>query len=221
MRLVISDTHVGDDRADKNLSSLFKTIETYASPDSHLILNGDIFDLASCLSMDSRHMEFMDVARKHNKITYIQGNHDWIIKGFGDILSRDIDFEIEFKETINDHKFRIIHGHQYDFVANWLPKINRFIIKTNHILKRFTNIDFQFLLRSTKIGKWMLSRQEKRILKKEKWADIIVAGHTHRPKVIEANGKKYINTGDWVERENRAYLLIDNDGKFELNILGK
>jgi UDP-2,3-diacylglucosamine pyrophosphatase LpxH len=60
-----------------------------------------------------------------------------------------------------------------------------------------------------------LAHQEKRIAKRERWADVIVAGHTHRPVVARYKGKTYVNTGDWVERANRAYLLIDDDGEFE------
>ena len=220
-RLVISDTHIGDARGDRNLVSLFKVMEQHAGPDSHLILNGDIFDLASCLSMDSRHREFMEIARTHGKVTYIQGNHDWMIKGMGEVLSRDIDFATELRFEAGGKKFRILHGHQYDFLANYMPRTNRFIIRLNHVLMRLTNIDFQVVLRMTDTGKWLLARQEKRLIKKEKWADVIVAGHTHRPTVAQFKQRIYVNTGDWVERKNRAYLLIEENGDFELNSLGE
>lgn len=217
MRLIISDTHIGDDRGDRHLGALLRVVEHYASPSSHLILNGDIFDLASCLSMDSRHREFIDAARLHGKVTYIEGNHDWIIKGFGEVLSRDIGFADELCFEAGGQKFRVLHGHQYDFVANWMPRTNRFLIRFNHLLRRLVAVDLQFALRTTNIGRWMLTRQERRLARREKWADVIVAGHTHRPTVARYRQKTYINTGDWVERQNRAYLLISDNGGFELH----
>jgi UDP-2,3-diacylglucosamine pyrophosphatase LpxH len=218
--LVISDTHIGDDRSDRNLASLLKLVESHASQDSHLVLNGDIFDLASCLSMDSRHKEFINAARQHGKVTYLEGNHDWIIRGLGEVLSKDIEFADELRFEAGGRKFRILHGHQFDLVANRLPRANRFIIRLNHFLRRLTDIDFQFILRATDMGRWMLGRQEKRMIKKEKWADIVVAGHTHRPRIAHFRRRTYINTGDWIERPNRAYLTIREDGDFDLRLLG-
>jgi UDP-2,3-diacylglucosamine pyrophosphatase LpxH len=171
--------------------------------------------------MDSRHKEFIDVARLYGQVTYIQGNHDWMIKGMGEVLSRDISFAEELRLETGGRKFRILHGHQYDFLANHMPRTNRFLIHLNHFLRRLTDVDLQFVLRATEIGKWMLARQEKRLIKKEKWADIVVTGHTHRPKVARFKNRTYINTGDWVERRNRAYLVIGRDGEFELSLLGE
>jgi len=221
VHMVVSDTHIGDDRGDRNLPSLFKVVEKYAVPDSHLILNGDIFDLAAKMRLDERHKEFMDVARRHGRITYIQGNHDWIIKCFGDVLSNDMRFANELKMESGGTKFRIIHGHQYDFVANRMPKANRAVIKINHWVRRFTTVDLQLILRTTKMGKRLLEKQEKRLARREKWADVIVAGHTHRPKAERIGDKTYVNTGDWVERDNRAFLLIEDDGSFELHRLDR
>lgn len=218
-RLILSDTHIGDDRGDRNLASLFKVIEQSAAPDSHLILNGDIFDLASCLSMDSRHVEFIEAARLHGHVTYIQGNHDWIIKGFGDVLSKDIEFLSELRFEVGGRKFRVLHGHQYDFVANRLPRLNRFIIRLNHTIHRLSGADLQIVLRDTAIGKWMLRRQEQRLIRKEKWADVVIAGHTHNPSVTQCGKKLYINTGDWVERPNRSYAVVEEDGSVELRRL--
>jgi UDP-2,3-diacylglucosamine hydrolase len=216
MRLVISDTHIGDDRGDRHLGALFRVIEHHAAPDSHLILNGDIFDLASRMSMDGRHREFIEVARRHGRVTYIEGNHDWIIKEFGEVLSRDIKFANELRFKAGGRKFRVLHGHQYDFVANYMPRTNRLMIKINHLVRRFTDVDLQKVLRRTGISRWLLAHQEKRIARRERWADVIVAGHTHRPVIAHYKQKTYVNTGDWVERPNRAYLLIDDGGEFEL-----
>jgi UDP-2,3-diacylglucosamine pyrophosphatase LpxH len=80
-------------------------------------------------------------------------------------------------------------------------------------------IDLQMCLRTTRLGKRILQKQEDRIARYGDWAHVVVAGHTHRPAVREVGDRTYINTGDWLERTHRSFLRIDDDGEFELTTL--
>jgi len=214
--IVVSDLHIGDNRVDRNLSSLFRTIEDLAATDSHLVLNGDIFDFAFSMSFDSRHREFISIVRKYGQVTCIQGNHDWIFVGLGRAFAPKFVFCPELKLIIGGRKFQILHGHQSDLVSNSLPWLNRLLIRLNHRISSIFGIDLQMKLRGTKYGQRILEKQEDRIVKRGDWAEIVVAGHTHRPAVRQVGYRTYVNTGDWVERAHRSYLLIQNDGSFEL-----
>jgi len=219
MIVVVSDLHIGDNRVDGNLSSLFGTIERLAAPDSHLVLNGDTFDLAVLPCFDSRHREFISVARKHGRITYIKGNHDWLVDGLDDALAPNTLFCHEFEETLGGRRFRFLHGHQSDFISNRLPRLNRIMIRANHWIADTLGIDLQMRLRATGIGQRTLERQENRIAENSPGAHVVVAGHTHRPGIRLVGGRMYVNTGDWMERRHCSYLLIRNDGTFELTTL--
>lgn len=220
MIAVVSDLHIGDSRADGNLPSLFRTVEGLASPDSHLVVNGDAFDLALSMSMDGRHREFASVAGRHGRVTLVQGNHDWCLGKVGRTLFPSALFCRELALVVGGRGFRFLHGHQSDFVSNRLPWLNRLMIRLNHWFAGSTGIDLQRKLRATRLGQRILERQENRIVADGDWAEVVVAGHTHRPSVRRVGGRTYINTGDWVESAHRACLLVQDDGAFELAMLG-
>lgn len=218
--IVVSDLHIGDSRADANLPLLLRTIDDLAAPDSHLVLNGDTFDLAVCFSLDGRHQEFISVARKHGMVTCVQGNHDWILGGLGRSFKPGLVCCQEMDMVVHGRTFRILHGHQSDFISNRLPRLNRMMICLNHWIASATGLDLQMKLRATWMGRKMLDKQESRILSDNPQVDVLVAGHTHRPGIRQVGNQTYINTGDWIERSHCSYLLLREDGTFELVTLG-
>lgn len=220
MHIVISDTHIGDNRVDVSLNSLLRLIEDTAAPDSHLILNGDIFDLVVQPTPDSRHGEFIAAARKHGRVTYIGGNHDWTVTGLGSMLAPTVVFRKEWAEVLGGKKFHFLHGHQMDRVALLLPRTSRVVIRLNHWLIKHFRFDYQKIYRDSRFGKWNLRRLEDRLTRQvSPWADVLVAGHTHEPGIHMVDGRLYVNTGDWSDPKHRAYLLIDDDGTHEFRLL--
>lgn len=221
MHIVISDTHIGDCRVDANLNSLLHLVEDTAAPDSHLILNGDIFDLIVAPTPDSRHAEFVTAARKHGRITYVGGNHDWPVTGLGSILEPIVTIRKEWAEVLGGKKFHFLHGHQVDKVAKLLPGTSRAFIRMNHWLIKHFKFDYQKVYRDSRIGKWNLRRLEDRLARQiSPWADVVVAGHTHEPGIHMVDGRLYVNTGDWSDPKHRACLLLADDGTYEFKMIG-
>jgi len=217
MYLILSDTHIGDRHSNKYLPSLFSLLDEYSQRDNcHLILNGDILDLAKTLKFDERHRLFFSLVSRFHQITYIEGNHDWFVSGLRDVIPH-ISFKKELLLHLNNKIVRVIHGHQTDFWSYRLSKITRFLIRLNRWFYDLTNIDAQHYVRKTRlVQKFLLERQEKKLIRKENIANVLIAGHTHRPCVREEYNTLYYNTGDWVEADHRGYVVIDDQNRIEL-----
>ena len=215
MWLILSDIHIGDKHSDKQLPKLFDLLEEYSNKNYTLILNGDIFDFAKNLAFDKRHRTFLSLIQKYENIIYIEGNHDWFVSGLKNIFPK-IEFKKELLLKLGNKIIKIIHGHQTDNFVMKMPKINRFLVKLNSWIYDIFKIDIQHYARNTKIvQKFMLEKQETKLIKLEKIANILIAGHTHRPYFKKKYGIEYYNTGDWVENSHCAYVLIENN-KIEL-----
>lgn len=217
MYLIISDLHIGDRHSNRFLPSLFSLLEKYSQEKNCcLILNGDAIDLAKTLEFDERHRMFFKIIKKFNEIVYIEGNHDWFMAGLKDAIP-GISFKKEVLLHLDNKIIRVIHGHQTDFWVSKFPKFNRFLIRINRWIYNFINIDVQHLIRKTwLVQKFLLERQEKSLIREEYVANVLIAGHTHRPCVKEYDGILYYNTGDWVEADHRAFVVIDDQNKIEL-----
>lgn len=216
MWFVISDTHIGDRQANKFLPKLFDLLEDFSNPDITLVLNGDIFDLAKSLSFDERHRTFLNLIKGFKETIYIVGNHDWCMCGLKDALP-NITFKPEHRLRLNHHIIRLTHGHQSDRCVINFPRFNRFLIRLNSWIYDQINFDIQHKFRHTwLVQKFLLEKQENRLMRAEKTANIIIAGHTHRPCVRERYGVKYYNTGDWVEDGHAAYVTIQETGEIKL-----
>lgn len=216
MFVIISDTHIGDRQANKHLPKLFALLENLSAQDVTLILNGDTFDLAKSLSFDERHRTFLSLTRGFKETIYIAGNHDWFMAGLRDSLP-NITFKTEHRLKINHQIIRITHGHQTDRSVIYLPRFTRFLIRLNSWIYDLSGFDVQHALRHTwLVQKLLLEQQENRLMRAEKTANIIIAGHTHRPCTREKYGVYYYNTGDWVETDHAAYVTIDDNGRIDL-----
>ena len=216
MWLIISDTHVGDRQANRNLPSLLNLLEDFSKKDCILVINGDAFDFSKFLGFDERHRAFIAAVQKFKNIIYIEGNNDWFISGLSDVLPH-ICFKKELILRLNHNIIKIEHGHQTDTAVMRYPGLARTFTRINRWIYQFTGIDVQHWLRKTWIvQKFLLQRQEKKLVRMESQANIIIAGHTHRPCVRTIYDTIYYNTGDWVEYDHRSFALIHDDGEIEL-----
>lgn len=216
MWLIISDTHVGDRQANRNLPSLLSLLEDFSKEDCTLVLNGDIFDFSKYLNFDERHRAFLTAIQKFKEVIYIEGNHDWFVSGLQDTLPC-ISFKKEMLLKINNKIIRIAHGHQTDTTVMKRPRLSRFLTRLNKWIYELIGIDLQHSFRKTwLVQKFLLQRQEKKLVRMEAQANVIIAGHTHRPCARKIYDTMYYNTGDWVEAPHRAYALIHDDGEIEL-----
>lgn len=216
MWLIISDTHVGDRQANINLPSLLSLLEDFSQKDCTLVLNGDIFDFSKLLQFDERHRVFLSAIQRFEKVIYIEGNHDWFVSGLQDVIPC-VSFKKEMILRINNKIIKIAHGHQTDSAVMNHPKLARTLTRINKWIYELIGIDLQHSLRKTwLVQKFLLQRQEKKLVRMETQANVIIAGHTHRPCARKIYNTSYYNTGDWVEKSHRAYVLIHDDGEIEL-----
>lgn len=210
MWLVISDTHIGDYHVNKNLPRLFSILKEHASKKCTLVLNGDIFDFAKLLEFDERHRIFLSIISKYKRIIYTEGNHDWFVSGLQDVLPK-ICFKRELVLNLKNNIVHIHHGHQSDYFSYKWPRLTRCMIRINHWIEKLTGVDIQHRLRKTWFAqRFLLQRQERKLIRMERVANIVIAGHTHRPCARREGGVMYYNTGDWVEEAHCAYLTIDD-----------
>ena len=221
MWLVISDTHIGDYHANKNLPKLFSLLKKYANKNSILVLNGDTFDFAKLLEFDVRHRLFFSIVSKFKEIIYIEGNQDWFVSGLQNIFPK-IHFKKELILNLKNNIVHIYHGHQSDYFANKWPKFSRCLVRINHWIEKTIGVDFQLKLRKTRlVQRFLLQRQENKLINMERTANIIIAGHTHRPCMRQVGNIIYYNTGDWVEENHCTYLIISDNKDINLVTLDK
>ena len=211
MWLVLSDIHIGDKHSDSQLPKLFSLLEEFSNKGHTLVLNGDIFDFAKTLGFDERHRIFLSLIQKYNEVIYIEGNHDWFVSGLQDTFPK-ITFKKELLLHLENKIVRITHGHQTDNFVKKMPRINRLLVKLNSWFYDIFGLDIQHHARKTwLVQNLMLKRQEKKLVHREKVANVIISGHTHRPCFHEKYGNPYYNTGDWVEKDHCTYVLIENN----------
>jgi UDP-2,3-diacylglucosamine pyrophosphatase LpxH len=211
MLLVISDAHIGDYHANRNLPRLFSILKKYANSNCTLVLNGDTFDFAKLLEFDERHRLFFSIIAGYGKVICLEGNHDWFLSGLQDVLP-GVSFRKELILNLQDNIVHIHHGHQADrFISKW-PRFTRCLIRVNHWFEKLTGVDLQhWFWKTWLVQRFLLRRQERRLIRAERVANIVIAGHTHQPCVRREGSVMYYNTGDWVEKNHGAYLMIDDN----------
>lgn len=212
--LAISDTHIGDPHVDKNLPKLFEFLNNNVENIDILVLVGDIFDLAYTFAFDKRHNEFLEIVRKYKKVVYVEGNHDWVIEEWNEMLS---DIECCEEYVIDDKIF--LHGHQFDFFASKLPIIQRALIHLNKYFYQLFKIDVQnFFRKFDFVKKFFTKSGKKRIVDKYKNDyKYIICGHSHLPCVEKHGDLFFANCGDWVTSCSFVFLIDEQvfGGKYE------
>ncbi len=218
---VISDVHLGTYgcHADE-LVAYLNSIKP-----KKLILNGDIIDIWQFNKkyFPPSHLKvlkkFISMASNGTEIHYISGNHDEMLRKFGEIQIGNIHFTNKLLLDLDGKKAWIFHGDVFDVSiqhAKWLAKLGGY--------------GYSFLLSLNRMVNWFLSKMgrekfslAKRIKHSVKGAvkyiqnfentatelaiengyDFVICGHIHKPKkeICETrNGKcMYLNSGDWVE----------------------
>ena len=237
---VVSDTHLGFDRAKEATFSKFLDQDMVKEADE-LILLGDIVDHWVA---DDRVLfrSFYESIRKIDRLdctkVYVIGNHDYVWHRYiGDYLP-DLEVVEHYTCNVGDKMYLFVHGHQYDRlckgfsmidVANILsiiPDIQRSITK-KAVKNAFTRwIWDKWLDKLTDRPKYLTIEEiiEKGYfnflkLETDETADVLISGHTHIPQLVdfEKGGRKFKwgNTGSWVdeiELEHNTAIFIDESG---------
>ena len=170
------------------------------------------------------------------QIIWIRGNHDEFIQefignNFGGVEIKE-DYVLNIQTWVESDQFSnksyyIFHGDVIDvFITKytWLAKIgavgydvaltlNRWYNK----YRKWRNLPYQSISQkiknSVKTATSYVNDFEVTALKmaEKKGCDGVICGHIHQPEDRMINGKRYLNSGDWVE--NMSAILIDTYGK--------
>ena len=232
--IIVSDLHLGtkDSKAEEFIEFLDK------HPTDLLILNGDIIDgwaLNRGTKWKKQHTKVISKLLKlsnKTRIIWIRGNHDEFIQEFigthlGAIEIRE-DYKLDIDNTMES--YYIFHGDVIDvFITKykWLSKIGAvgydFALWLNRVYntyRKWRKLPYisisQKIKESVKVATNYVNDFEVTALSMatKKGCDGVICGHIHQPADRMINGKRYLNSGDWIE--NMSAICIDNIGKIYL-----
>jgi UDP-2,3-diacylglucosamine pyrophosphatase LpxH len=176
----------------------------------------------------------LTIAKDGNRVYYIVGNHD-------EVLRKWLNFDLRFGRikitnsqdyvAINGKKYLVIHGDQFDGLMRekfkWVMHLGD--VAYNALV--WFNIKFNTVRRILGMEYWSLSKYLKHNAKKamhyvdnfeenlaayarKRGYDGVICGHIHTAAMRNIGDIEYINCGDWVES---LTAIVENwDGTFEL-----
>jgi UDP-2,3-diacylglucosamine pyrophosphatase LpxH len=232
--IIVSDLHLGT--KDSKAEEFIEFIE--AHPTELLILNGDIIDgwaLNRGTKWKKPHTKVISkLLQLSNKtrIIWIRGNHDEFIQEFIGTHLGAIEIREDYKLDINNtmESYYIFHGDVIDvFITKykWLSKIGSvgydFALWLNRVYntyRKWRKLPYisisQKIKGSVKVATNYVNDFETTALSMatKKGCNGVICGHIHQPADRIINGKRYLNSGDWIE--NMSAICIDNIGKIYL-----
>lgn len=220
--VVLSDLHLGTYGCHAGeLLNYLKSIQPRT-----LVLNGDIIDMWYFKKsyFPKEHFEvvrrLMKMAANGTKIYYLTGNHDDVLRKFGEMTFGMIHLRNKLVFQVDGKTHWVFHGDVFDASihrARWLAKLGGegydMLIRVNRVIngaRRLFGLGPVSFAAKVKKGvkgavKYISDFEDTAIqLAAEKGYDYVVCGHIHRPQirdVVADNGKTvtYMNSGDWVE----------------------
>ena len=220
--VVLSDTHLGTYGCHAGeLHNYLKSIQPRT-----LILNGDILDIWAFKKsyFPKEHTEvvrrLLKMAVNGTKIYYLTGNHDDLLRKFGEVSLGIIHLRNKLVFQVDGRTHWVFHGDVFDASvqrARWLAKLGGegydLLIRINRTINRvrrmfgFAPVSFAAKVKKGVKGavKFIADFEETAIkIASENDYDCVICGHIHQPQMREVtaeNGKTvtYMNSGDWVE----------------------
>ncbi len=216
----ISDLHIGSTQCQADV--LLDFLKHNDSENLYLV--GDIIDfwaLSKKMYWPTSHntiiQKILRKARHGTHVTYIPGNHDENVREYNNYVFGDIEvINTAYHTTADGKKFMIVHGDEYDTIAQyhqWIAKLGSngydFLLQVNRLIRfvrRLLGVQSHFSLAAyikykVKNIVQFISDYEENIvntLKKEA-VDGVICGHIHHAELKMIGGFYYINTGDFVE----------------------
>ena len=232
--IVVSDLHLGtkDSKAEEFIEFLEK------HPTDLLILNGDIIDgwaLNRGAKWKKQHTKVISKLLKlsnKTQIIWIRGNHDEFLQEFmgnhfGGIEIRE-DYVLDIRNTVES--YYIFHGDVIDiFITKykWLSKIGAvgydFALWLNRWYNKYRvwrKLPYQSISQKIKNGVKAATNYVNDFevtalsMASKKGCHGVMCGHIHQPEDRMINGKRYLNSGDWVE--NMTAICVEDTGRIYL-----
>ncbi len=226
--LVASDVHLGSISAEQQ-GAFLSWLKQASEVTSHIVLNGDLFDFwfeyiwGHTAGHDEPLALLKSIVNDGVRITLMGGNHDW----WGGRYLRD-EIGLEYNQApivqrlagLNtlvahgdglgkgDLGYRmlklVLHGRLTRWAFASLPPVvgdlvARGVSETEH---RWTAPGPLELSRAAALREWAVGEMGRR-----SELDLVLLGHTHLPELVPvAEGRWYMNSGDWVY--HRSYIVL-------------
>ena len=233
--IFLSDIHLGTRGCQsERLLSFLREFES-----ENLFLIGDIIDfwaMRRTIQWSASHntvvQKVLRRARHGEKVVFIPGNHDEVLREYIGTTFGDILIAQEWQHTTVDGKrLLLIHGDEFDQVTRhhrWVALLGDFA----YDLLVIVNAWLSWLRRILRIsGYWSLAGYAKRKVKSavnfiynfedsvihsahERGLDGVVCGHIHSAVIKNIENLLYINCGDWVD--SCTAIVEHLDGRLEL-----
>ena len=225
--IIVSDLHLGI--KDSKAEEFIEFIDTH--PTDLLILNGDIIDgwaLNRGTKWKKQHTKVISKLLKlsnKTRIIWIRGNHDEFIQEFIGTHLGAIEIREDYFLELTDKKYYCFHGDVIDvFITKykWLSKIGAvgydFALWLNRVYntyRKWRKLPYisisQKIKESVKVATNYVNDFEVTALSMatKKGCDGVMCGHIHQPEDRMINGKRYLNSGDWIE--NMSAICVDKD----------
>jgi UDP-2,3-diacylglucosamine pyrophosphatase LpxH len=233
--IFISDIHLGTRAC--QAERLIDFLREYSA--EYLYLLGDIIDfwsMARSVHWAAAHntvvQKVLRRARHGEKIIFIPGNHDEVLReyvgtAFGDILLLDHAIHI----TADGRRFLLTHGDEFDQVTRyhrWIAVYGDYFYN----LLVATNVRLSWIRRRLgRPGYWSLATYAKRRVKSAlqfvfdfedsvirdvrlRGLEGVICGHIHCAAIKTVGGLTYVNCGDWVD--SCTGIVEHLDGQLEL-----
>jgi UDP-2,3-diacylglucosamine hydrolase len=226
---ITSDAHLGG-VAPQREESFLAWLAHAGGAASRVILDGDLFDFwfeyvwGVPRGYDRVLRLLREVVDGGVPVTLMGGNHDW---WGGRYLREEIGLEFLTDPVVRDFAgFRtflahgdglgkgdlgyralrlLLRGRATRLVFSLLPPAvgDRIGGRVSQTEDRWGASDEADKNRSAALEAWALGK-----LRAEPGIDLVVLGHTHIPRIVEAEpGRWYVNAGDWVR--NQTYLVLE------------
>ena len=232
--IVVSDLHLGT--KDSKAEEFIEFIEKHQT--DLLILNGDIIDgwaLNRGAKWKKQHTKVISKLLKlsnKTQIIWIRGNHDEFLQEFmgnhfGGIEIRE-DYVLDIRNTVES--YYIFHGDVIDiFITKykWLSKIGAvgydFALWLNRWYNKYRvwrKLPYQSISQKIKSGVKAATNYVNDFevtalsMASKKGCHGVMCGHIHQPEDRMINGKRYLNSGDWVE--NMTAICVEDSGRVYL-----
>ena len=230
----VSDVHLGlRDCQAGYLLDFLRSVQC-----ERLYLVGDIVDFENMQKRPWWHpdhgavlAEFLAIAARGTRVTYIPGNHDAVMRRFAGQRFAGVEIALDAVHVAADgRRYRVSHGDEHDSASAapaWLLKLGDvlqgFICATNRrcngLLRRlglhYRPLSIMLKTRIATARRFIVDF-ETRVADAARAAgyDGHICGHIHYGRIRDHDGVVYINDGDWVE--HCTALVEHHDGAFEL-----
>ncbi len=238
--IFLSDIHLGTRacQADQLLDFLRHHVA------DNLFLIGDIVDFWSMrrsIAWTSDQNTFVQKilrrARRGERVVFIPGNHDEVLRDYLGIRFGDIEVVGEYVHQLADgRRFLLLHGDEFDQITRhhrWVAVLGDVmygvLVRLNSMI---AFVRRRFGLRCY----WSLAGYAKRRVKsalqfifdfedsashaaRQRGLDGIICGHIHSAAIRQVHGVTYVNCGDWVD--SCTAIVEHLDGRLELIAWGR